>query len=130
MKVLLDTCCMLWAVSAPQQLPPRIVALLRLPATEVFVSPISCAEIACLTERNRITLNRHWKTWFNDNVQTNGWQLVDIDLAIIQEAYSLPGTFHRDPADRILVATCRLKGLSLLTADRLILDYPHVDARW
>ena len=60
----------------------------------------------------------------------HAWQAVDIDVAIIQEAYSLPGNFHRDPADRILVATCRLRGLALLTADRLILDYPHVTALW
>ena len=51
---------------------------------------------------------------------------------IAAEAYRLPGEFHRDPADRILVATARLESWTLLTADRRILDYPHVrtkDAR-
>jgi PIN domain nuclease of toxin-antitoxin system len=42
------------------------------------------------------------------------------------EAYHLPGSFHRDPADRILVATARLYGLTLLTADDSILRYPYV----
>ena len=42
------------------------------------------------------------------------------------EAYALPGTFHRDPADRVLVATARRDGLTLVTADDRILAYPHL----
>ena len=42
------------------------------------------------------------------------------------EAYNLPGKFHKDPADRILVATARLHNFTLLTADDLILRYAHV----
>jgi len=95
-----------------------------------MVSPISCAEVACLVDRGRLTLTRHWKPWFNDNMETNGWQVATIDLPVIQEAYSLPGEFHRDPADRILVATARLLRCPLLTADRKILDYPHVQTIW
>lgn len=55
-----------------------------------------------------------------------------ITLRIAAEAYRLPGEFHLDPADRLLVATARIENWTLLTADRRILDYPHVrsvDAR-
>jgi PIN domain nuclease of toxin-antitoxin system len=51
---------------------------------------------------------------------------------IAMEGYALPGAFHRDPADRILVATARRDGLTLVTADDRILAYPHArtqDAR-
>jgi len=48
----------------------------------------------------------------------------------MEEAYSLPGSFHADPADRILTATARLEDLVLLTTDRKLLDYPHLEARW
>ena len=51
---------------------------------------------------------------------------------VAMEAYALPGTFHRDPADRVLVATARRDGLTLVTAGARILAYPHVrtqDAR-
>jgi PIN domain nuclease of toxin-antitoxin system len=48
----------------------------------------------------------------------------------MEEAYSLPETFHADPADRIITATARLKKYTLLTADRKILSYPHVNAIW
>jgi PIN domain nuclease of toxin-antitoxin system len=130
MRILLDTCSIIWTVSDPAQLSGPAVAILRAKDTEIFISPISCAEIACLVDRGRIRLKRHWKTWFNDNLEGNGWQVAGIDLPIIQEAYSLPGEFHRDPADRILVATARRLQLALLTADRKLLDYPHVETVW
>lgn len=63
-------------------------------------------------------------------VELNSWRVADIDLQVLEEAYSLPGEFHRDPVDRIVTATARLRGLTVLTADRKILDYPHVSARW
>ena len=130
MRVLLDTCCLIWAVSDPAKLTVRARQVLCAKDTVSFVSPISSAEIACLSEGGRIRLTRHWKTWFNENISRNGWQVADINLAIAQEAYSLPGAFHRDPADRILVATARHLQLTLLTADQKILDYPHVDTLW
>jgi PIN domain nuclease of toxin-antitoxin system len=46
------------------------------------------------------------------------------------ESSYLPGTFHRDPADQIIVATARVHNLILLTSDRKILDYPHVKTHW
>ena len=48
----------------------------------------------------------------------------------MEEAYSLPEAFHADPADRILTATARLRNCALLTADKKLLDYPHVTTLW
>lgn len=130
MTLLLDTCAILWAVSEPEALSEAAREALVRPDAAVHVSPISCAEIACLAERGRIALDRHWKTWFNYFAALNGWRAIDIDLSIVQEAYSLPGHFHSDPADRILTATARRFGMRLVTADRKLLDYPHVDTLW
>ena len=130
MKVLLDTCAILWAVSAPQRLASEAREILEDPATEPFVSAISTAEIACACERGRIELDQHWKNWFRHYLQRNQWKCLSIDLAIMEEAYSLPPPFHQDPADRIVVATARIHDLCVLTADRRILDYPHVETRW
>jgi PIN domain nuclease of toxin-antitoxin system len=46
------------------------------------------------------------------------------------ESCSLPGDFHKDPADQIIVATARVHNLTLLTKDRKILYYRHVKAAW
>ena len=51
-------------------------------------------------------------------------------MKLLEEAYSLSGEFHPDPADRIITATARLKDYTLLTADKKILLYPHVNAVW
>ncbi|MDE0838446.1 MAG: PIN domain-containing protein, partial [Kiritimatiellae bacterium] len=61
-------------------------------------------------------------------VRDNAWGVLDIDLETVEEAFSLPGEFHRDPADRFIVAAARLNRLVVLTADRKILDYPHVQS--
>jgi PIN domain nuclease of toxin-antitoxin system len=130
MKLLLDTWAILWAVAEPESLSADGRKSITDPEAEVFVSVISCAEIACAVERGRISLDRHWKSWFRDYTELNGWQPVPIDLGIMEEAYSLPEYSHRDPADRVIVATARKLQLHVLTADRRMLDYPHVETIW
>ena len=55
-----------------------------------------------------------------------GIQFVELTPEIAIEANQLPGTFHRDPADQILVATARIMNIAILTADAKIIAYPHV----
>lgn len=129
-RLLLDTCTIIWAISEPDKLSARAHSALTDPEAEISYSPLSCAEVAWATERGRIEIDRHWKTWFRHYVRLNAWLEMPIDLSIVEEAYSLPGSFPADPVDRILVATSRLKGLMLVTADRKILDYPHVQSLW
>lgn len=128
MNILLDTCAVVWIVSDPDRLTPDAQNIVTSPETGVFVSAISCAEIARLAEDGRIEVTPHWRTWFNRAVVDNGWSVLDVDLPTVQEAFALPGEFHRDPADRFIVAAARLLRMSVLTADRKILDYPHVES--
>lgn len=130
MKLLLDTCCIIWAVSSPTLLSRTVTSLLEAEDSVVSVSPISSAEIACAVSRGRIKLNRHWKIWFRHYIELNKWDLIDIDLDIMEEAYSLPEFSHNDPVDRIITATARLNNCTLMTADKKLLDYPHVTTVW
>ena len=130
MKLLLDTCTILWAISEPKKLSRKARDLLTDHKNSVFISPMSCAEIACLSEKKIIELESHWKLWFRKYMELNGWDIIAVDLPIIEEAYSLPGEFHRDPVDRILVACSRLYQTILITADKKILKYPHVESAW
>ena len=57
----------------------------------------------------------------------NGWQLIDISLEIIQDAFALPAPFHADPADRIIAATARTHGLLLATGDQKLIAYPFLE---
>ncbi len=130
MRLLLDTCCLIWAVSEPSAMSRNARRLLAAEDSEVFVSVISAAEIACAVERDRIVIDRHWKNWFRHYIEVNCWQVQNISLEIMEEAYSLPDAFHADPADRILAATARLNNFTILTADKKILSYPHVQTAW
>ena len=98
--------------------------------SDIRVSVISLAELACAVERRRVMIDMHWKKWFRFYTELNGWQVENIGLEIVEEAYSLPDVFHADPADRIITATARLSDCTILTADKKILDYPHVNAMW
>jgi len=128
MRYLLDTCAVLWLAGDGSSLSSATVAELLLPQNEVFVSAITSAELACLVHKNKIELPTHWRRWFRDAIEKNGWAVLPVDLENIEEAYSLPGEFHSDPADRIMVAAARLNKLKLVTGDQKILDYPHVQA--
>lgn len=55
-----------------------------------------------------------------------GVQLLDLTVPILVESTQLPGAFHRDPADQMIVATARVCGAPLLTVDSKIVNYPHV----
>ena len=130
MKVLLDTCAILWCVAAPQRLGDQARRVLEDSATIPFVAAISSAEIACACARGRVELDRHWKLWFRHYLDLNQWECLPADLSVVEEAYSMPPPFHADPADRIIVATARTNQLCILTADRRILEYPHVETLW
>lgn len=124
--ILLDTCALLYLAAAPERLTSQALELVGSPDQIVHCSPIVAAELACLQERGKIQLPQHWKKWFRTQAERNGWNIIPISLDIVEEAYSLPGPIHRDPADRIIIATARLEDLTIITTDRLILDYPHV----
>lgn len=84
------------------------------------------AELACLHERGKITLTQHWRNWWTTLLSRTAWTCLPITAEILAEAYSLPPPIHRDPADRILIATARQERLTLVTTDIKRLDYPHV----
>jgi PIN domain nuclease of toxin-antitoxin system len=59
-------------------------------------------------------------------LQKTAWICLPITHQVLAEAYSLPPAVHRDPADRVIIATARLNKLTLVTTDKKILEYPHV----
>lgn len=124
--LLLDTCALIWLVSESKHFSVKQKVALK-EATNVYISAVSCAELACLADRGRLKLDTHWKNWFDLHTEQNGIEIVDISYATIVEAFSLPDEFHKDPCDRIIVATARIHHLSLITTDRKLLTYPFVN---
>ena len=77
-------------------------------------------------EVGRLTLPCSVTDWITAALSYPGIALLDLTPRIAIESTQLPGTFHRDPADQIIVATARVHNLSLLTVDHKIRAYPHV----
>jgi PIN domain nuclease of toxin-antitoxin system len=123
--LLLDTHVIVWLSEGLENLPETSRDLIDRAAREVglAVSPISFWEIAMLHFKQRLTLSlpvQQWRELVLENPAINEVPLTG-DVAI--ESVLLPGTFHNDPADRMLVATARLNSWHLATRDTGILAY-------
>ncbi len=132
MRVLLDTHVWVWTQEEPERLGPRTKRLLVGRDHENWVCPISTLEISRLVAVGDIRLSMPLADWIVQSMAELSTQTLSVSHEVALEAYALPGTFHRDPADRVLVAAARRNGLTLVTADDRILAYPHVrtqDAR-
>lgn len=125
--IVLDTHIWVWWVHGDERLRGRHLDLLQQnEAAGLGVSVISCWEIAKLVECGRLTLPLPILDWFDKALSYPGVQLLELTPEIAVESTLLPGQFHRDPADQLIVATARVHDCPLLTADGKILDYIHV----
>jgi PIN domain nuclease of toxin-antitoxin system len=127
MMILLDTHIWFWWVAAPELLSKAQRELLDNFSGQVAVSIISLWEIALLESKERISLPNPIKEWFKKALDEPKIDVIDLSREIVIESNHLPGTFHRDPADRIIVATSRILNAPLVTSDSKILKYQHVE---
>lgn len=129
MNALLDTHVLLWwhgdrdRLSRGQQ---QVIADADAEAP-LLVSDISLWEVAMLHGLGRIRLSIPLREWLEKAVAPPLVRRHGISPAVAAELASLPESFHRDPVDRILVATARVFGATLLTRDRRIVEAALVD---
>jgi len=83
-------------------------------------------KVAKLVEYNRLKLPSPVADWLDQALAYPGIRLLDLTPRIVVESTQLPGTFHRDPADQMIVATARIHNCPVMTVDAKILAYPHV----
>lgn len=123
MRFLLDTHIWLWAISEPERLGPETMRWLDSSRTEVYLSSVSSWEITIKTALGKLTLPTSPEALVTDSLETNGFLKLDIAHAHSCAVGLLPD-HHRDPFDRLLVAQALVEGLTLLTADQMVLAYP------
>lgn len=118
----LDTHAWIWWINHDARLPASVIEHLdTLPAgRRPRVCDISLWEVAMLVERGRLVLSVPLSEWLEAAAHPRSVEVVPVTPAIAAEVAALPTAFHRDPADRLIVATCRVLGAPLLTHDRLI----------
>lgn len=127
--ILLDTHILLWWVGQPERLTPAQLQAIRAGESDSLgVSVITCWEIGKLVQLGRIDLGRAVDEWLEVALTYPGMQLLPLTPRIALASSQLPDGFRSDPADEILVATARLYGCPLVTSDRKLRAYPHVNS--
>ena len=128
--IILDTHLWIWLADENERLTERhrdIIEEERLDG--LGVSAISCWEVAKLVEYERLKIACSIEEWMDKALALPGIQYIELTPRIAIASTKLPGEFHRDPADQIIVATAREHDCDLLTIDKKILQYEHVKTR-
>ena len=132
MPTLLDTHAWLWWVTEDRRLSKAAATAIEASRADgaLWLSLISIWELSKKVEKGQLGLDRPLDDWLDQATLRDGLRLADLTRPILVESCRLPGTFHGDPADQMLVATARLQGATLVTRDRAIRDYTHVRSCW
>lgn len=123
--LLLDTHIWLWVVQGNNILATGARNTISSAASSgsLRIAAMTMWEIAMLSSRNRITLDKPAGVWLDEAVTASGVAVEPLSVAVAAESCNLPSRFHADPADRMIVATARVTKALLMTRDRRILEY-------
>ena len=121
---LLDTCAALWFMDAALR-KPTVEALTDAhnQGLGTFISPITAFEIGQLARKRRFKSHLTPLRWFERLLGTPGMVLADMPPAVLIASSELPNCQTKDPSDRIIAATAREYGFTVVTRDATLLDY-------
>ena len=122
---LLDTCAVIWIANGDPLREPAASALREAYADgeSLAVSPMTAWEVAMLTAKGKIALSLAPEVWFDRFLVLPGVALAALPPSVLMASCALPGAPPADPVDRILAATARAFGYTLVTRDRHLLAY-------
>ena len=128
MNLLLDTCTFLWVVQGSDELSARARELFADPTNEVYLSVVSAWEIGVKNAMGRLPLPQSPERYLPALRERHGIESLALDEAAVLQVTKLPSR-HRDPFDRMLVCQAIVHGLTIVTPDPLISQYP-VPTAW
>jgi len=128
--IVLDTHVWLFWVNDDRELISKkaLTAINR--AESLGVSVISCWEIAMLLAKRRLAFNMDVQDWVNQASKYPGIRLIGLDAEVAVLSTRLPGNFHGDPADRMIVATCMKHNVPLISKDKMIRSWGQIKVIW
>lgn len=129
LRVLLDTCALLWLVGEPTRLSMRAHAVLADGENELCVSAISAFEIAVKHKKRKLALPLPARDWLREAFTSYGILVLPVTAEIAAMAPDV-AVQHADPCDRIIIATAQVHRLPVVTSDRLIAECADVDILW
>ena len=123
LPLLLDTHIWFRANVTPDRIRPSTRTAIAAAQNEgaIYVSVISVWELAMLERDQRLDLTGGVERWVTQALAIEGVNLLNYSPAIAIESIHLPVPMHKDPSDRVLVASARVENLTLVTSDKAIL---------
>lgn len=130
--IVLDTNALIWWISDPGKLSRKARQAIENAKREgtIYISSISVLEIYVLVKKGRLKLNTLPDNWLKEIENLPFVNFVAIDNRIAITSVELIDFPHKDPADRIIIATALNIGVKLITSDKKILSYHHVESIW
>ena len=123
MKILLDTCTFLWIAGESKELTPASLRLFCDPANDVYLSSVSVWEIVIKQRLGKLPLPSSPREFVVGNREAHEIDPLPLDEESVLHLARLP-QLHRDPFDRMLVCQAIAHGLTILTPDELVAQYP------
>lgn len=127
--LLLDTHALIWLATDLTQLTDAAKSAIRFNASELHISAISAFEISLLTNCGKLEWGKRPLSKFQQALKHHCVKEISIDSEIAWKSGQL-SKIHRDPFDRIIIATAQKHNMTILTKDRIIPTYPNVKAVW
>lgn len=127
--ILLDTCVLIWLVEDLTFLGKNARNAIAENPADLHISAISALEITLLSAKKRIILPSEPFKWYSDAIRLHGIKELAVNGEIAAESGKLP-FIHRDPCDRIIIATAVLNRMKVLTADEVFGKYKNVTVIW
>lgn len=130
--IVLDTHIMVWWINSPEKLSKKVQKTIEDEKSngEILISSISVFEICILMKKGKLKLADNPDVWLQKIESLPFVRFIPIDNKIAAQSVNLPEFQHKDPADRIIIATALNIGIKLVTADKKILKYSHVQSIW
>ena len=127
-NLLLDTHILIWSLAKSDELTAEVKEAIKLAKADksLYLSSISLWEIAMLAQKQRISVYRRIADFLQTIEKIRGLNILQITANIAAESVTLPGDIHGNPADRIIIASCREISATLITRDQQILDWANL----
>jgi PIN domain nuclease of toxin-antitoxin system len=124
-NLLLDTHIWIWSLLDPDYLRPKVVNVLKSPSNDLWLSPISVWELLILVEKGKIVLESEPLPWVEKIFKQIPFKEAPLNIQVAKESRFME-LRHNDPADSFIAATALVYNLTLVTADRHLIDCPRI----
>ena len=126
MSYLLDAHTLIWAVTTPDKLSPKVIEIIEDPANKVFISTVTFWEISLKFSLGKLDLRRRTPESLADTAIKIGFTHLPLSLKESVEYHKMDAKWHRDPFDRMLIWQAINNDLTLLSKDKTIAQYKSV----